>query len=43
MAKKNNSEKQIVKNDQNNFQWLIWTLFALENWILDFGRPIAMV
>jgi len=25
------------------FQWGIWTLFALENWILDFGRPIAMV
>ena len=25
------------------FQWLIWTIFALENWILDFGRPIAML
>ena len=25
------------------FQWAIWTIFALENWILDFGRPIAMV
>ena len=25
------------------FQWVIWTIFALENWILDFGRPIAMV
>lgn len=28
---------------QVEFQWLIWTIFALENWILDFGRPIAMV
>lgn len=30
-------------SSQNEFQWLIWTIFALENWILDFGRPIAMV
>jgi len=29
--------------NKNEFQWLIWTIFALENWILDFGRPIAMV
>ena len=28
---------------KTEFQWVIWTIFALENWILDFGRPIAMV
>jgi hypothetical protein len=30
-------------HNKNEFQWVIWTIFALENWILDFGRPIAMV
>ena len=30
-------------NKTTKFQWAIWTIFALENWILDFGRPIAMV
>ncbi|CAF0831123.1 unnamed protein product [Didymodactylos carnosus] len=25
------------------FHWHLWLLFALENWILDFGRPIAML
>lgn len=34
--------KDSVKNE-NEFEFLIWTILALENWILDFGRPIAMV
>ncbi|CAF2487474.1 unnamed protein product [Rotaria sp. Silwood2] len=25
------------------FHWHLWLLFAIENWILDFGRPIAML
>jgi hypothetical protein len=25
------------------FQGWIWTLFCVQNWILDFGRPIAML
>ena len=25
------------------FYWHLWLLFAIENWILDFGRPIAML
>lgn len=25
----------------NGFHWDIWLLLALENWIFDFGRPIA--
>lgn len=35
--------KQAVTSSPNQFQWFVWTVFALENWILDFGRPIAMV
>ena len=23
-----------------NFQWTLWLLFCIENWVLDFGRPI---
>ena len=26
-----------------NFQYNIWTIITVENIILDFGRPIAMV
>ena len=37
------NNKQTPSEFPNQFQWLIWTIFALENWILDFGRPIAMV
>jgi hypothetical protein len=45
---KNNYKNKESKNyskklEGNRFEWLIWTVFALENWILDFGRPIAMV
>ena len=29
--------------EENNFQWAIWITLIVENWILDFGRPIAMV
>lgn len=44
MVKKTEPEKKANQNaNQNSFQWFIWTVFALENWILDFGRPIAMV
>ncbi len=25
---------------KTNFQWRLWLLFCIENWILDFGRPI---
>ena len=25
---------------RSNFQWKLWLLFCIENWILDFGRPI---
>lgn len=32
-----------MKNHRENFHWHLWLLFALENWILDFGRPIAML
>ncbi|CAF0716440.1 unnamed protein product [Brachionus calyciflorus] len=32
-----------LQSEKSEFQWMIWTLFALENWILDFGRPIAML
>lgn len=32
-----------TKPSKNQFQWGIWTILILENWILDFGRPIAMV
>jgi hypothetical protein len=30
-------------SNKNEFEFLIWTTLALVNWILDFGRPIAMV
>ena len=26
-----------------SFHWDIWLVLALENWIFDFGRPIAAV
>lgn len=31
------------KVEAPEFQWFVWTVFAIENWVLDFGRPIAMV
>jgi hypothetical protein len=31
------------KSNKNEFEWTIWIIFAASNWILDFGRPIAMV
>lgn len=31
------------KEEAPEFQWFVWTVFAIENWVLDFGRPIAMV
>lgn len=43
MVQKSKSEMKKQNSNSDNFQWLIWTVFALENWILDFGRPIAMV
>lgn len=29
--------KDIAKS---NFEWKLWLLFCVENWVLDFGRPI---
>ena len=37
------SKENKVTLKKIEFQWAVWTIFALENWILDFGRPIAMV
>ena len=37
-AAESRTENNLVK-----FEWLIWTIFAFNNWVLDFGRPIAMV
>lgn len=42
MNNKNEVSKK-VNEKINEFQWFIWSLFAVENWILDFGRPIAML
>ena len=37
------SDKKVNLVNKNEFEWIVWTILALENWILDFGRPIAMV
>ena len=37
------SNKKVKLVNKSEFEWIVWTILALENWILDFGRPIAMV
>ena len=32
-----------VSDSHSRFQFSLWFLLAVENWLLDFGRPIAMV
>lgn len=38
-AREKGEKKYNSKSDK--FHWDIWLILALENWILDFGRPIA--
>lgn len=37
------NDKKVNLVNKSEFEWIVWTILALENWILDFGRPIAMV
>ncbi|XP_050402285.1 ceroid-lipofuscinosis neuronal protein 6 homolog [Patella vulgata] len=37
----NSSQSNGKGNSADNFHFEIWLLLALENWIFDFGRPIA--
>lgn len=32
-----------ASDSHSRFQFSLWFLLAVENWVLDFGRPIAMV
>ena len=37
------ANQQQQQGHREQFHWHLWLLFAIENWILDFGRPIAML
>jgi ceroid-lipofuscinosis neuronal protein 6 len=37
------SDRRSNQSSREQFHWHLWLLFAIENWILDFGRPIAML
>lgn len=37
------SGRRVNEQHVERFHWHLWLLFAVENWILDFGRPIAML
>ena len=47
-ARKRKKEKRATSQEphsvkdvaKNNFEWKLWLLFCVENWVLDFGRPI---
>eukprot|EP01137_Pigoraptor_chileana_P016654 Opistho-2@73658 len=35
--------KATLKKTGKHFQTALWLVFAVQNWVLDFGRPIAML